>query len=141
MVDGLVAHEVERPLRNLRRDPVAPRKLAALLSPHLQALGTVEPPSALAVHDQALPREHRMQPRIAVSTVLRGEDSQALEHRRVVAADELILPDRPRHADDPAAPPLAQPHLRHQETHGFALHHGHHQFLAGSSFIAVMSSI
>jgi len=49
---------------------------------------------------------------LAVAAVLRCEGSQALAHRRVVAVDRTVLLDRSREADDPAASPLAQSHLR-----------------------------
>lgn len=77
-VGELVADEVERPalhrpLRNLRGDPIPPRQLAPLLRPHLQAFLDVEPVGPLAVRDQPLSPQQRVQPEIAVAAVLRSQ--------------------------------------------------------------------
>ncbi len=103
---------------------IPPRQLAPLLRPHLQTLLGVEPVGPLAVGDQPLPPQQRVQPEIAVAAVLRGQLLQAADDRLVVLRRRTVLLHRPRQADNPAAAPLAETQRVHQEAHGSSPGHG-----------------
>lgn len=83
-----------------------------------------EPACSLAVCNQAVPPQHRIQPEIAVTTFLGRQLLHAGDDGPIVPRERPVLLHRPRHPNEAANPPLAQTHLGHQEAHGFALPYG-----------------